>query len=362
MVLAGFAIAFVLAGQNLLPDHYSFDEVKIQGVAQGTQSYAHDPSFQRVGEIYRYVGLADRPLLAGLLGFVAFAVALSVGSQFTALGDRFSLYLVMLMCGCVILGAVYLGRFSKDIFVLLVVVYPLLATRRHMAKGEVAVMAALMAYAAIFRTYWWMVVAVYALIRVASIVFKVRPTLTSLAVMLVGFVIAAVWLFPLFLGVEVEHFREQVNLMDVRADTGSRIDPIVPGDNFVADVANLLLVEVNLQFPVVLAIGGGLLYVGVAGFLTALWVGFYRAALTTSGRRGVEPGFDRAVALCLAFVLVQGIFEPDYGSAVRHLAPLLPLLLYVVTTRHRDVEFGRRRTRRHVRMRDSHGRSPSGRH
>lgn len=41
----------------------------------------------------------------------------------------------------------------------------------------------------------------------------------------------------------------------------------------------------------------------------------------------------RAASLLLAFLLVQALFEPDYGSALKHLTPMLPLVLMVHLSR-----------------------------
>ncbi|EOA1112542.1 hypothetical protein ACHM6P_005110, partial [Escherichia coli] len=35
------------------------------------------------------------------------------------------------------------------------------------------------------------------------------------------------------------------------------------------------------------------------------------------------------IALILSFSALQSIFEPDYGSYVRHLSPLYPLFFYI---------------------------------
>jgi hypothetical protein len=43
----------------------------------------------------------------------------------------------------------------------------------------------------------------------------------------------------------------------------------------------------------------------------------------------------RASALLVAVVSVQAIFEPDFGSYLKHLTPLMPLFLTLVPLRAR---------------------------
>ena len=51
-----------------------------------------------------------------------------------------------------------------------------------------------------------------------------------------------------------------------------------------------------------------------------------------------RPRPERAVALLLALVIVQAIFEPDYGSYVKHIVPALPLFLALLPLRVRRRE------------------------
>ncbi len=48
------------------------------------------------------------------------------------------------------------------------------------------------------------------------------------------------------------------------------------------------------------------------------------------------PRPERAVALLLALVVVQAIFEPDYGSYVKHMVPVLPLFLALLPLKPRS--------------------------
>jgi hypothetical protein len=54
-------------------------------------------------------------------------------------------------------------------------------------------------------------------------------------------------------------------------------------------------------------------------------------------RRGVVPSahdwqLAAAAAWCVAYTIVQGMFEPDFGSFVKHAANLVPMLMLLFST------------------------------
>ena len=108
-----------------------------------------------------------------------------------------------------------------------------------------------------------------------------------------------------------------------------------------------------LPWPLVL--GGSVTYLVMAGVLVVLWGlvavsirRLQRERAARSGRRDDtgrylsaplaerSPRPERAVALLLALVVVQAIFEPDYGSYVKHLSPVLPLFLTLLPLRRKE--------------------------
>ena len=97
-----------------------------------------------------------------------------------------------------------------------------------------------------------------------------------------------------------------------------------------------------LVLPVPLVLLGSPLYLVFAVGITLPWL-VLAAGLARGPHRllaGAPPAGDavttaalRSAALLVAYLTVQSFFEPDYGSYLRHLTPMLPLLLAVVLTR-----------------------------
>ncbi|WP_368259264.1 hypothetical protein, partial [Blautia wexlerae] len=309
----------------LLPARFSYDEGKIQAIAQGRDLADGDGSFQVVGEIYRWSGLAEMPTTAGLIGFASFCVMLFVVARPGRMARaRFVDWL--LVCGVVVLGAVYLGDYSKDVFVLLVVAVFVFAPERG-RLGELLPLVALLAYAELFRTYWYLIAAAYVALRLLLLVARsfwvvLLECLLLLAVLAVCFAVV--------LGVPLDYYRQHVNAERTADSTGSLIDGVIPGNSLLAGYVNSAYVLANFVVPITLIVRGSVLYLLVGAFLAILWITFgvrVDRGLKIAALRAPQL---RAVAIVLAFTLVQSAFEPDFGSYVRHATPMLILVLYVI--------------------------------
>jgi hypothetical protein len=59
------------------------------------------------------------------------------------------------------------------------------------------------------------------------------------------------------------------------------------------------------------------------------------ATLPRPQRAGAPPAGDwqsaAAASWCVAYTIVQGMFEPDFGSFVKHEANLMPMLMLLVS-------------------------------
>ncbi|MFP3714096.1 hypothetical protein [Puerhibacterium sp. TATVAM-FAB25] len=338
-VLAAAAALGVLLTllHDALPDRFAYDESKIQRIAQGYAAFPEDKAFQTTGDLYRLLGLADAPLLAGLLGMAGLGLCTALALRGPAHPGASALRTVplVLAAGTLVLGGLYLGQYSKEALLLPVVALALVRGRRV----EPAFLVAVLAYGAFLRTYWLLVLVLYVVLRLALARRAGWWALGGTAV--VAYVALAVG-FVAWDGLALDHFRTAVNA--VRADgvdAATMIRPLLPGDGVAVGVVNCLAVLVSFAVPVPLLALAAPQHLAAAAFQALLWWSVLAAAHRrivparhgSPGRDGPhDPAAARALALLLAFVLVQALFEPDYGSALRHLTPLLPLALLVVRT------------------------------
>ena len=117
---------------------------------------------------------------------------------------------------------------------------------------------------------------------------------------------------------------------DITVTPDSAIAGPFANGSALGDVLNPVIIWAQLQFPVHLLVGSAVQMFGTAAIL-ALWSGFwcalYRMDRARFGLRGRE---GRCAALVFSCLLALSLFEPDFGSYLRHLAPMAPAVLCMV--------------------------------
>jgi hypothetical protein len=325
-VVGVFVVVF---RDQVLPQRFFYDGIRIQQIAIGSGSSFGDKSYGTVGWIYGALGLGQTTTIAALLGFFLY---LAVVAASLRLGGHLNqgVGTAAIIFGFTVLGAVYLGFYSKDVFVLPIVLTVLLAPKG--ARGEVLLAAAVISYALIFREYWLLTLTIYAVFRLFPGWVRGVPralVASSIAVVTVGLVLYFA------MGVDPDHFRTMANEGRVGGeDAQSAIRPFITISQPLGGLVNLVLTFFALLVPVPLAMSGGAYYLVLFAGISSLWIIYLRGVSRLSRGLVLHARLDtiasRSVAMILAFVCVQAAFEPDYGSALRHLTPLLPLMLIVL--------------------------------
>jgi succinoglycan biosynthesis transport protein ExoP len=303
-------------------------------------------SYSVIADLYTSLGLQDSPTTVSILGAVVGSAVLAVvlyrvqGSA----GLRFSrLALVLALLTPVAIG-VYQASYTKELIIslgmLVIVAMPV------NLLGEIVVVAALCVLGAEYRTYWLIVAGLYVVLRflfsrrnLRWTPWRVVWTVVALSV-LTGL---AVWAGA---GVPADSFRTDVNDSSTRQSAGSVITRFVEAPEPVGGVLNATLTSLFFIVPVPMLLKLSPYYLVIGVLFALIWISVVRAAATTgtvngtTGGRGVPDRrarlLARFTALPLAFLIVQGLFEPDWGSALRHASPLLPLIFGAVTLAERS--------------------------
>ncbi|WP_418606504.1 hypothetical protein [Georgenia sp. SUBG003] len=150
----------------------------------------NDPSFENVGNLYRLLGLADAPVLAGLLGFGVFVLVVQavatrdIAPAYPAAGAA-------LVVVSLVPGAVYLGQYSKDVLVLLITALAL--RRAGSGRFELLLVTTMLVYAAVFRN-WFLAIALYVVLR---LMMRRTTSLSRIFLVMVLALGVLAFLFPL---------------------------------------------------------------------------------------------------------------------------------------------------------------------
>ena len=314
----------------VLPANYYFDTATIRDHMETAVTVAYNDSFNNTALLYRGLGFGTLfpHALAGPVSFTA--VYLAAVSAAGIARVNWIPWLFALFAAWTVPLAIYDGTYSKEVIALLVTA----AMARLSGSGRgVAFAAALgLAYAMLFRTYWGLVIVLW---------------LTMLMVWRMG----GGWALRLFAAIAVivplslaAHEFAGLWLSDGRTVVvearGFAPDPatmfVNPLQNTspVTDIVNTASGWLMLVLPISLLLLGGLQHVAFGVFQltnTALFVATQRRA---SGAGGTDLPkqwrFAAAATFCVAYSLVQGMFEPDFGSFAKHEINLLPMFFYML--------------------------------
>jgi hypothetical protein len=329
VALGLLGVCVVAFRDSLLPPRFSYDGIRIQQIASGLVSTPNDPSYGRVGAAYRAMGLANDSFLAGLLGFAAYLACTAFACR--QLGWRVTWPWTLASTVGISLAAVYLGFYSKDVFVLAVTALLMIDRRRIATYGAVL---AMIAYALLFRSYWLVIAGLFCLfwltVRFGRRRLRLRLRARLVIAVVLGLCLVAA-AYSVVNGVEIQSIRTGLNAERIGSpDASSTIPTFIPGSGLPLQLANLVVTLAFLVIPVPLLALGGLYYLAIAILIAGLWIAFLGISTARGSSRSTSlPHWRRAslIAYPVAFVATQAVFEPDYGSALRHLTPVLPCML-----------------------------------
>lgn len=318
--------AFASVNQQFLPDKYFADSQHINSLAMVADGPSPD-SFITMAWIYRNLGAFDFPEATQLITLGLFFMLLFRCISWMDV-SRFGVIETLLFCFCGAEASIYLAQYSKESMVVLIVLTFTLMPRRVLGDLIFIVLACGYAYA--IRQYWYVVAGLYVAFRLLLRAGKARwiPIYVVVAMLVLAFGTY------MFLGVKLSYFR------DVPAQTNSLyaqsvIQDYIPAGGPIGSAANGLCTLVLLIIPIPLLLAPTPLYLAFAVLITVLWISVFLVV-----RKGNRLGWftsdvrlARAVSLLLAMLIVQAIFEPDYGSYIKHLTPLLPLFCTALKAR-----------------------------
>lgn len=320
-IVGGYLI--VILREVLVPSRFSLDGWQIQRLAQAKSGA--QGSYEFVASIYRGLGLADNPLVASLLGYtLAVGAIVLVAHRCRAIAP--SVQVTAMLCITTLFCAIYVGWYSKDVLTLAVAIGVLLAPRRLI--GDAIVILLMYLYADTTRAYWMITLALYVVVRLA---FSWRMRLLPLLVTGILMVVAVSLAITVVQGLPGDFYRTTVNEYRVgQLEASTQIAPFLTLPEPLGGVINNVITLITLVVPVPLIQNGGAYYIFLAAMILFMWVVFFRAISYAANASELPVEFSRSVSVVMAFLATQAVFEPDYGSAIRHLAPLMPLMLYVV--------------------------------
>ena len=239
---------------------------------------------------------------------------------------KISLSMFLINCGWGVVRALFLVNLSKELIVGFVVAFILFLVLCKKPKFGWIFGASL--YGFTTRAYWLLCLLVWAGLEF----FKNRlsPVKMIFGVFATYFILSIT--FIAVLGFTVSSIRLNTNDGRILGEEGARtlIVPFLSSENFIVQTFDLFLTFFRLAFPIellVLSPGISQLVVVIIMPITFFWMAKFLISRPSNGDG--DKFFNDAksmISIPFCFLIIQGLFEPDYGSFIRHFSMLAPLL------------------------------------
>jgi hypothetical protein len=188
-------------------------------------------------------------------------------------------------------------------------------------------------YGVFFRSYWIIIAGFW----IVLVWLSYRPWnfYVKLTFLLVVMLLVSVIFFESF-GYHITEVRDRVNEYRLNSvDATTMIRNYFPSITVFHDLLNWLIAWFFILIPLPALLLFELQYtVFFAMILFSLLIAYRAGNVLEKYKRFLLPSEERrirgSITFMIAFTLVQGIFEPDYGSVLKHLTNLLPVLAYVL--------------------------------
>ncbi|MFS8977559.1 hypothetical protein PO002_24110 [Cupriavidus necator] len=330
LLISGLLLGAAIWHESLLPARFMLDkDVLLERMAKHQSPVVFGDSFDNFAWLYRTAGLD-----AFSLSVMGWLVSLSACFlSIRAAGVR-ELKVVewLVLSFWMVTAIVYAGLPSKEIVVLAIVGIAL-CCKGKMARVLIFLVLAVF-FALYFRGYWAIIIAGWLSLYVLG-VKALRPLRLILLILLWYAVLSVV--FQKFLGGGLPLGREVGNEWRSATEVASFIESPLPFRGFILDIVNVVIILATFIVPVPLLLSGSASQVvGGVGLLLTFHL------LSTSWRRILKMPphcsveHRQMLSFVISFLCVQAIFEPDYGSFLRHLTSISPLILFCCLASRRD--------------------------
>lgn len=227
-----------------------------------------------------------------------------------------------------VFDAIFLAQPSKDQFSLLVSIVIFRCIRSEKKRKNIYIIIALLAYAFLFRSYYVIILALYYFIKLLNKSKKY----TSLFLIMVLFVL----IYYLFNN--TSYLDSLINVRplsesQLQEKTNTLIQNIIPysyGEkNFVYYIINYIINLFRIIFPVETlwkSFTRGILFVPIQLFVIYILFKYIKILKYKFAEHNV---ISNIIIYVISFILVQALFEPDFGSVFRHSMNLMPFYLYL---------------------------------
>lgn len=311
-----FCIWVAFFKESIFPEKYFNDTITIQRLIEHPYKNLGDSAFTNTARFFRIFHI-DKYFLAPILAIVSYFLVIYFSfKKYNVAGISFFTFLLIVSYSA--MAMVYISTYSKDLVLFLLVVVPFVfLEKKYLLIWTLFVVL----YAYFFRSYWFITILLFWFLKIFVIQ---KPKFLIFVIPLFYFLISLVYNYVFGTSLLMIRYLANVDRDIDSAQTAIMI--YIKGSNFALEALNFIITLIFLIIPIPLILLAKPFYVILALLITIFFYNFIKLYLKQSKNKD----YSNIFSFVISFMLVQGLFEPDYGSFVRHLAPMYPIIFICI--------------------------------
>ncbi|WP_394218259.1 hypothetical protein [Halobacillus trueperi] len=317
-----FGLIIVISSQFILPEKYFIDSNTIKEyfhILDGFK-FNNTDGFYNTALFYKYIGLSiiDNRIFQGIIIYNIYSLLLFYVIKHTNFHSNIMIIILMFAWSSV--SAIYLGQLTKELIPLILLTFFVINMHKNNKSKIITSFILLVLYAYFFRVYWFII------LYFSLVIFMYLNTKFNIHIKRVLLLIAlsVVFIASSINDIYLTHERTRVNNL---LDSNTMINNPFVNSSVFTDILNWLIVWVQLLLPFNVITNSP---IHVLFFLLNIFSIFLLLKFYNVQKNNNTLSIKWSFSFIVGFSLTQGIFEPDYGSYLKHLIVILPMYFYIV--------------------------------
>lgn len=341
-LFSSFILALIIHFKRykILPAYFSYDAKLIQSIAFdydfGDSSSPASDAFHLIAKIISILHMSNKESFYGLICIIiSFVVIVSVHIANRKVSQH--LYILIIECAFIVLAALHYGIFSKDIVSLILLTIPFLLLCKY-KYGDILLLFPFVTAVVVFRAYLLGVLGGYFICRFIFKKYISNRLIGGVLVLLTICVSCAVFVFKGD-GSSVRTYLTfsrlvATNAADMFGGETYMYNIFYGKDNLFGAIINALSGLFQIIFPFRLLQTGRLyhliIFIVFISFTLVFIYHFsakFQKVSSVNKDLAINSVTSKCVSFIVAFIAVSALFEPDYGSVLRHFTFIIPIFV-----------------------------------
>lgn len=312
---------------KVLPDKYLFDSNHIIGICNGANGYG-DKAYEFTASIFtplvRLFHINNAKTGSIILGLILNPILLLV--MYKKLPWKINFIDCIFISLLLFLLNIYVFNISKDLvqFVIDLIALAFIKKVKNKKIQTILVSLTFIIFSILFRSYLAIIGIIYLYIKIFNSKKFDKKVFIVFTILL--FIAVTASLYYTNNSIFNSIFNNRDNTNKYRTDSVNAqtiINNLINKDGYIFEILNYLINLIRLIFPIELVLRGNILYLLflIFNILTLVTIVLQRKKIKESDT------LNSIFILFIAFALVFALFEPDFGSFLRHFIPIAFIMI-----------------------------------